>query len=445
MHVRRDPCQYYRILGVDESATSDELKRAFRTKARQFHPDRNPSQEAAREFQVIAEAYRILSDSTERAKYDAQSYEPDADGVQADHVATRQQNDAEPVVCCVCHSISAQPRYVVYRYVTSLIVTRRHAYHGIFCPECGARQAAKASLITWFFGWWGIPWGPIYSIRAIGSNMLGGIQPALNNFRVLAKQAAYFAGLGRLDVAQGLANHALYFSHKLPRAMRWEQTQADRDLSLSMRALGSMNTPPAFSPKDSWGLGAKAFRMQSALAATIFIGLIFGVNALRARNSGNIRPAIAASATNSAVPDFNYPVLPLPPTGEIETQRAIHRHATLAPLKVVTAAGGPNYYVKIVDWETHMPALVFFIRSGEVATVKMPVGDYELRYAAGAKWYGEEYLFGPTTKYAKIDQPLRIDLERDDTDSESVTAYTIELIHHPQGNVEETRISALEF
>jgi molecular chaperone DnaJ len=62
---------YYEILGVAKSATADEIKKAYRKVAMQFHPDRNPGDKGAEEkFKEAAEAYEILSDQDKRAQYD---------------------------------------------------------------------------------------------------------------------------------------------------------------------------------------------------------------------------------------------------------------------------------------------------------------------------------------------------------------------------------------
>ncbi len=62
---------YYKILGVDKTATDKEIKRAFRRLARQFHPDMNPNDPRAEErFKEINEAYEVLSDPEKRRKYD---------------------------------------------------------------------------------------------------------------------------------------------------------------------------------------------------------------------------------------------------------------------------------------------------------------------------------------------------------------------------------------
>jgi curved DNA-binding protein len=62
---------YYEVLGVTRNATEKEIKAAFRRKAQEFHPDRNPNNKAAEEkFKEINEAYEVLGDADKRAKYD---------------------------------------------------------------------------------------------------------------------------------------------------------------------------------------------------------------------------------------------------------------------------------------------------------------------------------------------------------------------------------------
>src|SRR5687768_14810390 len=62
---------YYKILGLEKNASSDDIKKAYRKLARKYHPDLNPNdKEAHKKFQQINEANEVLSDPENRKKYD---------------------------------------------------------------------------------------------------------------------------------------------------------------------------------------------------------------------------------------------------------------------------------------------------------------------------------------------------------------------------------------
>lgn len=62
---------YYEVLGVQKGASADDIKKAYRKKALEYHPDRNPGDKSAEEkFKEAAEAYDVLSDADKRARYD---------------------------------------------------------------------------------------------------------------------------------------------------------------------------------------------------------------------------------------------------------------------------------------------------------------------------------------------------------------------------------------
>lgn len=62
--------KFYKALGVEKTASADDIKKAFRKLALQYHPDKNPSAEAAEKFKEISAAYEVLSDPQKRETYD---------------------------------------------------------------------------------------------------------------------------------------------------------------------------------------------------------------------------------------------------------------------------------------------------------------------------------------------------------------------------------------
>jgi len=67
---------HYEVLGVPRNASSDDIHRAFRTLARQVHPDVNTRDDAAARFQELSAAYAVLHDPMERARYDHATFAP---------------------------------------------------------------------------------------------------------------------------------------------------------------------------------------------------------------------------------------------------------------------------------------------------------------------------------------------------------------------------------
>lgn len=83
---------YYKILGIEKTATDDEIKKAYRKLALKYHPDKNKSPEAEGRFKEIAEAYEVLSDKKKRQLFDQYGADGLKDGMPgsgAEHFTTQ--------------------------------------------------------------------------------------------------------------------------------------------------------------------------------------------------------------------------------------------------------------------------------------------------------------------------------------------------------------------
>lgn len=152
--------------------------------------------------------------------------------------------------------------------------------------------------------------------------------------------------------------------------------------------------------------------------------------------SNNVSQLQNSSNKDSSI-IFNQPVQTLPETG---TTVKYYNVQALAPLSIKTKSDGSNYLIKVLDWNTKNTILTTFIRSGETASLKVPLGSYEIRYASGETWYGYNYLFGPSTSYYKAES--RMDFTQS---GNTYNGHTIELIPRAGGNLKTEKINKNNF
>lgn len=311
-----DPLGYYSVLGVAPAATAAELKAAYRRKVKEYHPDRCKLPNATALIQQINKAIEVLGDPESRAHYDTSRVEAS----DTTRPANSRQSPPEPVRCSVCNKVSAQPRYVIfYRVYSIIVITQREAVQGIYCSACAEKVCLKATAFSWAFAWWGFPWGPIFGLQAIFRNLIGGKRPADINARVLAHQAWYFAATGQPDIARAIAEQALALALKLPPDLDDEAARLRAQLDAFIASFPPSSSTPKL--KDSWGLVRRPFFVQTGILAAAVIGVAFALNQPDDFRSAS-QAGDSASLVYPATPHHDYnpnpaqdATVPSPPPG----------------------------------------------------------------------------------------------------------------------------------
>jgi len=202
MSSAQDPKGYYACLGLSPSASADEVKAAYRRLAKQLHPDVNQSSAANVQFQKINEAYQILGEADSRSEYDSLQY--------AKPKLEDKNEKLEPIHCSKCGKVTAQPRATAFfRVVSFMIMTIKTPTQGIFCSVCAKTIGIQQSLITSLFGWWGFPWGPIWTISSICTNAFGGRHLREVDERLVWYNAIAFFTQGQFAISYALARQSL--------------------------------------------------------------------------------------------------------------------------------------------------------------------------------------------------------------------------------------------
>jgi hypothetical protein len=233
----RDPKGHYAALGVAPDATAEAIRKAWRRRAKEVHPDINPDPGATEAFRRLTAAWEVLSDAAARQRYDEeatprQKPRPTAQPRPAppraaepppaperprkpaeepprrppDPPPAEDEADGRPVRCQSCGTIPAQPRIVAHEVVRR---GRRVRLGGAMCPRCAERAGIGASLGNWTKSVW--RW-PAPTLAAVAVNVASGFAPRDANRRLICKQARYFTARGRHDIAHTLYGQALAFA-----------------------------------------------------------------------------------------------------------------------------------------------------------------------------------------------------------------------------------------
>lgn len=403
---------YYKILGVGGTATSDEIKVAYKAKAKELHPDINKNDGATFLFQQLQEAYEVLSNSNSRLAYDQLN-------ISNDEPAKNTSANIEPIRCSKCGCITAQPRFVIfYDTVSVIVVTTKTPRYGIFCSKCAAKVSLKASLKTMLFGWWGFPFGPIYSIMSLYTNAIFGEKPRDMNFKVICHQAFYFLQNGQKELAYQVGSVAMLYA----------VSSSEKEICEEILRISSKTDKKL---KDAWSVFGKNLFIHIGIFV-VFILIVFGF-VFKNSNKPNTYAQNTNVAASYKIPpinryddsSFNKPEIQMPVTGLITKIKTNKK----APLKISVTNSENNYFIKLTNIENRKSILAY-IRKMETLDVDIPIGSYELKYAIGDKWYGEEYLFGPNTEFYKTDKILNFSITK-----EGALGHEIELRLQRNGNL----------
>lgn len=239
----------------------------------------------------------------------------------------------------------------------------------------------------------------------------------------------------------------------LPNTQNWAGDAAS-DFSAPAPAQASVappSTPAPSPPRQTEGVASvlgSAFvnlllfvlrNPRVTVLATVLVG--YGLLILFAPRK---EPSIAKPTVSEPVgtyvlapePVFAEPEVPLPPSGILTRS---DRRKLVAPLKIASS-GTENHYVKLVDTTTGKAALTIFVRGGTSPSVHVPLGSYELRYAAGERWYGDHFLFGPSTSFSKSDTVFTFEI-----DGNQIKGFTVTLFKVENGNMHTRSIGRSEF
>lgn len=143
---------YYEILGLEESASYGDIKRAYRLLAKQYHPDINRDPRSSETFKLLSEAYETLSDDGMRAQYDsyrmAVRYTPDSDNTgNANNGATYQETEEQKGPIHDAYADTPANKRSLKIFIISLIVP------GLYQVHSGDNKLGYFLFIIYFIFW----------------------------------------------------------------------------------------------------------------------------------------------------------------------------------------------------------------------------------------------------------------------------------------------------
>lgn len=435
-----DPKGLYAVLGVSPSATAEEIKDAFRQRAKETHPDTSGNASATL-FQHVNAAYKMLSDPASRAEYDSSGYQASAEEVR--------QKQLDPICCSRCGQVTAQPRYVVFRRVYSFVLaTIRTPVQGIFCASCARKEAFKSSLITMFTGWWGFPWGPIYTVGVILGNGFGGEHSKEAQERLTWYNCLAFLSRGDVNIAYSLAQMSRKASDPEISARAAELSKELENAGIDPKR-SRLKNPWQFNPVER----LKYVAMAAALPLLI-VG-IFMQDQISSWWTGKPIPRHSYTSTYTpppratmAAPEKVVPVANACAThprngdalGGFSNSMSSEGHV----LEIRNGSGGPAI-VKVRNSFSNKMTASFYVSNNATAEFRgIPDGSYRIQYAVGDMLRADCRSFFNTAAVGQF--PGVEQLQTETTSNQIITqhlTYTLYVV--PSGTVRPQSLSVAAF
>jgi curved DNA-binding protein CbpA len=421
---------YYEILEVHRNASQEVIDKAYKTLAKKYHPDLNSdySKFFTEKMQILNEAYEIISDSKKREKYNYEYDKPEKSNLT---FGTYNYSDGCVYVGEVKDSIPNGKGTYTWsngdKYVGDFKDGLQNG-QGITYYKNGDKYEGAFNL--------GLKTGYGVYTCADGSKYAGEFRNGIRN------------GRGAMTNSSGLGIDGIWDNGKLTQPIKgFHSGKNQTPLSFDFDAfhMPEKKTRKKINTRDK-----VSYTMISFFLVMIVFLVVKGQ--IENSTSSNYTPLPSSTITYtepkpspsitvqprspSPTPKILYPQQPYPVNGAVFVKNSEER---VAPFSIETS-GTNYYYVKLLEYGTKNTVIAAFIHPGETISFDVPLGRYELRYATGDIWYGEEHLFGENGMGFKADEVFNFTF-----DGVQYNGYTVELVLQVDGNLSTQSIDMDDF